>query len=87
MGLALALMVIASEKVPLYIKEIILLHVGGVACLTLFINATTTGYLVKYLGLSTQSDLQKNMLVGVTRQLDKNVDDNIDILKMKRFYN
>ena len=56
-GLALALMVIASEKVPTYVKEIILLHVGLVAVLTLLINATTTGALVRKLGLSSQSDL------------------------------
>ena len=86
-GLALALMVSASDKVPKYVQEVILLHVGLVAILTLLINATTTGYLVKKLGLSNQSDLQKNILVGITHQLDKNVEDNIDILKMKRYFN
>jgi len=42
-----------------------MLHVAGIALLTLIINATTTGMLVRYLGLSGYSDLKKNILVGV----------------------
>lgn len=51
-------------------KDIILLHISGVAFLTLIINATTTGYVVKYLNLSPYSDLKKNMLLNVTNQID-----------------
>lgn len=65
----------------------ILLHVAGVALLTLLINATTTGPLVKYLGLSKYSDLKKNLLMGLTKQLNKNVDKDIEILKTKRHFN
>ena len=86
-GMSLALMVAASDKIPRYIQDVILLHVAGVALLTLLINATTTGPLVKYLGLSKYSDLKKNMLMGLTKQLDKNVDKDIEILKTKRHYN
>ena len=64
--MSLALMVAASEEVPTYIQDVILLHVAGVALLTLLINATTTGILVKFLGLSKYSDLKKNILVGLT---------------------
>lgn len=64
-GLTLALMVAQSKKVDPFVQDIVLLHVGGVAILTLLINATTTGYLVKYLGLSSQSELQKNILYGI----------------------
>jgi NhaP-type Na+/H+ or K+/H+ antiporter len=86
-GLSLALMVTGSRKVPRYIQDIVLLHTAGVALLTLLINATTTGRLVKYLGLSRTSDLKKNILVGLTNQLDKNVDRNIEILREKRHFN
>ena len=65
-GLALALMVTNSKKVPKYIQDVILLHVGGVALLTLLINATTTGALVRKLGLSKSSALQMNILHGIT---------------------
>jgi len=64
-----------------------MLHVAGVALLTLLINATTTGWLVRKLGLSQQSDLQKNMLVGATYRLQRSVDANIEILKGKRHFN
>jgi NhaP-type Na+/H+ or K+/H+ antiporter len=86
-GMSLALMVAASDKIPRYIQDVILLHVAGVALLTLLINATTTGPLVRYLGLSKYSDLKKNMLMSLTKQLDKNVDKDIEILKTKRHYN
>lgn len=58
----------------------------GVALLTLLINASTTGMLVKYLGLSKQSDIKKNILVGITYQLDKNVEKNISVLKENRHF-
>lgn len=56
-GLALALIVKASPLVHDYIKDIILLHVGGVAFLTLLINAPTTGKLVKFLKLTDKTDV------------------------------
>ena len=85
--MSLALMVASSDKVPRYIQDVILLHVASVALLTLLINATTTGMLVRYLGLSRYSDIKKNILIGLTYQLDKNVDENIEILKTKRHFN
>ena len=59
---------------------------AGIALLTLLINATTTGLLVNYLGLSKQSDLKKNILVSLTRNIDKNIDENIALLKTKRHF-
>lgn len=50
--MCLALFVVASPKIPHYVKDVILLHVLGLALLTLIINATTTGFVVKKLGLS-----------------------------------
>ena len=52
-GLALAMMVVAHPNVGQYVKDIILIHVGGVAVLTLVINAPTTGMLVNYLELAS----------------------------------
>ena len=86
-GMSLALMVAASEEVPTYIQDVILLHVAGVALLTLLINATTTAALVRYLGLSKYSDLKKNILVGLTCQFDRNVDKNIEVLKQRSHFN
>lgn len=76
-GMSLALMVSVDDQIPKYIQDIILLHVAGIALMTLLINATTTGALVRYLGLSSQSDLQKNILFGLAYKLDNNIDENI----------
>jgi hypothetical protein len=64
--MALALMVVASEDVPEYIKDVILLHVSGIALLTLIINATTTGAVVNYLKLTEYSALKRNLLISVS---------------------
>ena len=58
LGMCLALIVEFDDKIPKYSRDIILLHVLGVALLTLIINATTTASLVKWLGLSRQSDIK-----------------------------
>jgi len=64
--MSLALMVAGSHLVPAYVRNVILMHVAGVALLTLLINATTTAYLVKCLKLSTYSDLKKNILLSIS---------------------
>lgn len=51
-GLSLALVVAGDDKIDPYVQEIILFHVSGMCMLTLLINATTTGALVRKLGLS-----------------------------------
>ena len=56
-GMSLALMVCVDHAIPAVIQDIILLHISGIALMTLLINATTTGWLVNKLGLSKQSDL------------------------------
>lgn len=86
-GMSLALMVSVDNQIPPYIQDIVLLHVAGIALMTLLINATTTGALVRYLGLSKQSDLQKNILFGVAYKLDKDIDENIKKLKHNKHFN
>jgi len=86
-GMSLALMVSVDDQIPKYIQDVILLHVAGIALMTLLINATTTGALVRYLGLSSQSDLQKNILFGLAYKLDNNIDENIKRLKDNRHFN
>ena len=80
-GLTLALIVANSSKVDNYVQDVIIFHVGGIATLTLLINATTTKYLVGYLGLAKHSYLQKNIMLEITRSLDKNVDENVSEMK------
>ena len=55
--------------------------------LTLLINATTTGWVVRQLGLSKYSDLKNNILVSLSYQIDRNMDKNIEVLKTKKHFN
>lgn len=86
-GLSLALIVANDEKLPKYARDVILLHVAGVALLTLMINATTTGWVVKKLGLNRQSDIKKNILNSISYQLEENAEDHMAVLKDKRHFN
>jgi len=72
-GLSLALMVCNSPKIPRTIQDLVLLHVAGVALLTLLINASTTGALVRYLGLASSSKIKENLLHGVAHRIDTNI--------------
>ena len=83
-GLSLALIVAASPGIDRYVQDLVLLDVGGIALLTLLINATTTGHLVKYLGLSQQSPLELNTLRSLTVTIDKNIDKNIEVLRSNK---
>jgi NhaP-type Na+/H+ or K+/H+ antiporter len=76
-GLSLALMVSLSPKIHRNIQDVVLLHVAGIALLTLLINASTTGALVRYLGLAKSSSLKQNILISVTHNIHKNIDDTI----------
>ena len=80
-GLSLALMVSGSHKIDRHVQDLVLLHVAGIALLTLIINASTTGALVKHLGLARSSDLKQNLLASVTQNIHKNIDENIEHLK------
>ena len=40
-----------------YVRAVVIYHVGGLAFLTLLINAPTTGLLVKYLKLTEKTDV------------------------------
>jgi hypothetical protein len=60
---------VVSSYIDEYVKDIILLHVYGTALLTLLTNATTTGMLVNYPGLSPDSDLKINILLNVANKV------------------
>jgi len=63
------------------VKDLVLLDVAGVALLTLIINASSTEWLVKKLGLTAQSEIQQNILLTLIANTNKNLIDNIDNIK------
>lgn len=55
--MSLALMVSIDKSIDHKVSDIILIHVGGIAMMTLLVNATTTEWLVRKLGLNKESDI------------------------------
>lgn len=86
-GMSLALLVNIEPEIDHHIQDVILIHVGGMALMTLLINATTTECLVKRLGLNKESDIQKNILYGIAVKIQKDTEDTIEILKTRRHFN
>jgi hypothetical protein len=74
-------MVQTSPHIDQFVKDLVLLDVAGVALLTLVINASTTEWLVKKLGLTAQSEIQQNILLTLIANTNKNLIDNIDNIK------
>jgi len=74
-------MVQTSPHITKFVKDLVLLDVAGVALLTLIINASSTEWLVKKLGLTAQSEIQQNILLTLIANTNKNLIDNIDNIK------
>ena len=86
-GMSLALLVNIEPTIDPHVQDVILIHVGGMALMTLLINATTTEWLVRRLGLNKESDIQKNILYGIAVKIQKDTEDTIEILKTRRHFN
>jgi NhaP-type Na+/H+ or K+/H+ antiporter len=74
-------MVQTSPHISKSVKDLVLLDVAGVALLTLIINASSTEWLVKKLGLTAQSEIQQNILLTLIANTNKNLIDNIVNIK------
>jgi NhaP-type Na+/H+ or K+/H+ antiporter len=74
-------MVQTSPHISKFVKDLVLLDVAGVALLTLIINASSTEWLVKKLGLTAQSEIQQNILLTLIANTNKNLIDNIVNIK------
>ena len=61
-GLCLALMVKFNEEIDAVIRDQIMFFTAGIVLLTLIVNATTTGCVVRALGLSKENEMSKRML-------------------------
>lgn len=83
-SLSLALIVELDHEVHPEIKDIVLFHTAGIALLTLFINGSTMGFLVKGLGLMRMPDVKKKMVRNLIRAYKKEVHDTIDKMKSRK---
>ena len=64
-GLCLALIVKFNPKISDPIREQIMFFTAGIVLLTLIVNATTTGFVIKKLGLAKENEMAKRMLAKV----------------------
>lgn len=91
-GIALAIYidnVVNAQDIPEYEQDTNLLFgfVGGIAFLTLVVNATTAGPLLKKLGLADESALRKKVIRGLHFRIRQRViDDMIALLSEPRFH-
>ena len=86
-GLTLALIVVETNSIPERTKAIILFHTAGIAFFTLMINGTTTGPLIKRLGLQRLSDVKRKLMKNILKQFECNVEHLIDDLRSKKHFN
>ncbi len=84
-GLALALIVAGESAIPLGIRQQFLFYTAGIVTLTLLINATTIGLLVKKLGLTKLAPAKALMLYDAKKYLREATEKSIDKLKKDRF--
>jgi NhaP-type Na+/H+ or K+/H+ antiporter len=69
-GLCLALLVKENPLIHEEIKDIIIFHTGGIALLTLIVNAMTIKYLVNWLGMSRMSVELMDIMDGMVEHMD-----------------
>jgi len=83
-SLSLALIVQLDHSVNHHVKDLVLFHTAGIAVLTLIINGTTMGFLVRILGLMRMSEVKKKMVRNLIRAYRKEVNETIENLKNKK---
>jgi NhaP-type Na+/H+ or K+/H+ antiporter len=69
-GLSLALILTVNEKIDKKVSNEILFYVSGMVVLTLFINGMTAGFVLRKLGLATESPLAKKLMFEFLEDMD-----------------
>lgn len=69
-GLCLALIVKFNDKIDDDIKDQVMFFTAGIVLLTLIINGTTTGMVIRKLGMIKENEMSKRMLAQVLESHD-----------------
>lgn len=83
-SLILALTVYLDHEIDRSIRDIVIFHTAGVALLTLLINGTTIGVLVRCLGLMRMPKVKTKLLKNVIKAYRKEVVEVIQELQEKK---
>ena len=86
-GLSLALIVNLDHDIDEEIREVVLFHTAGIAFLTLLINGTTTGFIIRKLGLSRTSVVKRKMMRNLIKQMENLTKEKVCELKIKKHFN
>ncbi len=62
-GIAFTLILAADSELPMMFRIISLFNMAGCSLLTLVINAPTTSFFIRKIGLCTKSEIKKKMHV------------------------
>lgn len=84
LGLTLALMVSYATGIPEEVRQQILFLTGGIVTLTLLINATTIGWLLRILGLREESKARLLLKYSVNKQLKDEIETYYNDLKNRK---
>lgn len=72
-GLAMAIIVDREPDVPTQMGSRVMFHVGGLAALTLIINATSAAPLLKYLELTSTSEIKQMCLSNMSTRIASDI--------------
>ena len=64
-GLTLALIVSHEKKIDQHVRDLILFHTAMIACATLLINGTTTGFVLEILKMIQTSTWKEITLIRI----------------------
>ncbi len=87
LGLSLALMVGVDDEFPERLRELVVFNMAGVATLTLLINGTTCGALVRFMGMIPEEPIKKKILGNLIKSMVVESESKIEELKMDRNLN
>jgi len=83
-GLCLALIVKFNKKIDIKIRDQIMFFTCGIVLLTLIINGTTTGILIRKLGISKENEMSVRMLKKVLDEHEDKASEFINKWKTER---
>ncbi|CAI2372249.1 unnamed protein product [Moneuplotes crassus] len=83
-SLVLSLIVFLDSEVNEYIKDVVIFHTAGIAIMTLVINGSTMGILIRKLGLMRMSEAKKKMLKNMLKAYKKEVGITLEEIQGKK---
>lgn len=83
-SLILSVIVYLDTGVNQHIRDIVIFHTAGIAIMTLVINGTTMGFLIRKLGLMRMSEVKKKMLKNIMKAYRAEINIHVDEMKLRK---